>query len=277
MVELGKYNTLRVVKILDFGVYLDGGSSGEILLPSRYVPESCQEGDSIVVFVCLDSEDRLIATTQRPYAQVGEFSLLRVNAVNRYGAFLDWGLMKDILVPFREQKTSMQPGRSYLVYIYVDHATNRIVASAKIEKFLDNTPPDYSHNQEVDLIVDRQTDLGYRVIINNLHSGIVYHNEIFCRMDKGARMKGYIKQIRPDGKIDVSLQPLGYAYIVSLAPKILDTLTKNGGVLPLSDKSSSEEIASYFSCSKKNFKKAIGALYKERKISIYEDRIELCQ
>ncbi len=275
MIELGKYNILRIVKILDFGAYLDGGNSGEILLPARYVPESCKENDEIEVFIYLDSEDRLIATTEHPYAQVGEFALLRVNAVNRYGAFLDWGLMKDVLVPFREQKVSMQQGRSYLVYLYIDNATKRIVASAKIEKFLDNTPPEYTQNEEVNLIIDRKTDLGYKVIINNLHSGIIYHNEIFCHLDKGLRLKGYIKNIRSDGKIDVSLQPLGYAKIDPLAQNILSILTENGGSLPICDKSASEEIANYFSCSKKNFKKAIGALYKERRISIYDDHIEL--
>lgn len=275
MIELGKYNILRIVKLLDFGAYLDGESLGEILLPLRYIPESCKEGDEIEVFIYLDSEDRLIATTEHPYAQVGEFALLKVNAVNRYGAFLDWGLMKDLLVPFREQKVSMQQGRSYLVYLYVDNVTKRIVASAKVEKFLDNTPPVYAPNEEVNLIIDRETDLGYKVIINNLHSGIVYRNEIFCRLNKGARMKGYIKNVREDDKIDVSLQPLGYAKIDPLAQNIISVLTKNGGSLPICDKSSSEKITDYFSCSKKSFKKAIGALYKDRRISIYEDHIEL--
>ena len=201
--------------------------------------------------------------------------MLRVNAINTYGAFLDWGLMKDLLVPFREQKVTMQQGRSYLVYIYVDASTQRIAASAKIEKFLDNVPPAYQPNEEVDLVIDRETDLGYKVIINNLHSGMVYHNEIFCRLDKGSRVKGYIKNIREDEKIDVSLQPLGYEKIDPLSQKIITELEEHGGYIPVSDKSTSEAIAGYFSCSKKSFKKAIGALYKDRKITILEDGIKL--
>lgn len=275
MVQVGKYNTLRVVKSLDFGVYLDGGDKGEILLPARYVPEICSIGDEIEVFVYFDSEDRIIATTEKPYAQVGEFAWLQVKSTNRFGAFLDWGLMKDLLVPFREQKVDMQQDYCYVVYVYLDHESGRIAASAKLNKFLDNLPVDYEFNQEVDLLVVQETELGYKVIINNAHWGMIYHNEIFCPVEKGDRIKGYIKHIREDEKIDVALQPVGYEKIDMLSSVILRSLRENDGYLPLSDKSSSEQIAEYFSCSKKNFKKAIGSLYKQRTIQILDNGIRL--
>ena len=275
MVQIGKYNTLRVVKSLDFGVYLDGGEKGEILLPARYVPENCHIGDEITVFIYFDSEERIIATSERPYAQVGEFAWLRVKSTNRFGAFLDWGLMKDLLVPFREQKVDMQQDSFYIVYIYFDHESGRIAASAKLNKFLNNLPINYEFNQEVDLLVVQETEIGYKVIINNAHWGMIYHNEIYCQVEKGDRIKGYIKYIREDEKIDVALQPAGYEKIDTLSSAILRYLRENDGYLPLSDKSSSEQIADYFSCSKKNFKKAIGLLYKQRTIQFLENGIRL--
>lgn len=274
MANIGKYNTLRVVKLLEFGAYLDGGNDGEILLPIRYVPEGCAPEDEIEVFIYYDSEDRIIATTDKPYAQVGDFAYLEVVSTNKVGAFLDWGLMKDLLVPFREQKMDMETGRSYLVYIYEDDETHRIVASAKLDKFLDNLRPEFTPNQEVDLIVAVETDLGFKVIINNLFWGMIYHNEIFQIIEKGDRLKGYIKNIREDEKIDVSLQPSGYEKIEPLAQTILDTLRENDNYLPVSDKSPAGEIERYFSCSKKNFKKAIGALYKQKMITILEHGIQ---
>ncbi|MDR1524243.1 MAG: GntR family transcriptional regulator [Tannerella sp.] len=268
VLDIGKYNKLKVVKFVDFGLYLDGGEGREILLPKRYVPENVKEGDELEVFIYKDNEDRLIATTEHPYGTVGEFQLMKVKEVSKAGAFLEWGIMKDLLVPFREQKTAMKPGEYYLVYIYADFITKRIVASTRIDKFLDNTPPDYERNREVDLIIAGETDLGYKAIINNSHWGLLYHNEIFRKLSTGERCKGYIKEVREDDKIDVSLYPAGYSRIDGIAQQIVAALERNGGSLPVSDKSDADEIYSLFSCSKKSFKMAIGALYKKKIISI---------
>lgn len=275
MVEIGKYNTLKIIKDLDFGVYLDGGNGLEILLPARYVPKNVKPGDEVEVFIYHDNEGRLIATTARPKATVGEFEFMQVKSVSNAGAFLDWGLMKDLLVPFREQKMPMREGKWYLVYLRVDHVTGRVMASARIEKFLNNTPAQYEQNQEVSLLIADETDLGYKVIINNLHGGIVYHNEVFRRLEKGEHLKGYIKEVREDEKIDVSLSPLGYQRIEGVAGVVLEALKVQGGFLPIHDKSEPEVIYSLFQCSKKAFKQAIGTLYKQRLISIGEDGIRL--
>lgn len=276
MLQIGKFNTLKVVKTVDFGVYLDGGERGEILLPRKFLPERpCAEGDELSVFVYHDSEDRLIATTRAPYAQVGQFARLQVKSVTKVGAFLDWGVeAKDLLVPFREQNGEMQQDRYYVVYVYLDFSTGRIVASAKLDKFLDNVPPEYEPNQSVEILIVQETQLGYKVIINNLHWGIIYHNEIFRPVAIGERISAYIKQVRDDERIDVSLQPMGYENRIDpLSELILQRLDEAGGRLPLSDKSPAEEIARYFQCSKKSFKKAIGALYKARRIVIGEEEI----
>ncbi|MGL4780193.1 MAG: CvfB family protein [Bacteroidales bacterium] len=274
MVQIGKFNTLEVLKELDFGMYLDGKELGEILLPVRYIPEGLQIGESVEVFIYKDSEDRLIATTEIPFAQVGEFAFLSVNSTNRIGAFMDWGLMKDLLVPFREQKTKMMEDRSYTVYVYLDQESQRIVASAKIEKFLDNVLPEYELNEEVSILVYQRTDLGFKVIVDNKFSGMIYFNEIFCDIRVGDTLPAYVKYVRDDQKIDVSLQPLGYEQRIDpLTETILEALDDNDGFLPLSDKSPVEKIEEYFSCSKKAFKKAIGALYKKRIIEIKENGI----
>jgi len=275
MAEIGKYNSLRVIKEVDFGVYLDGEKEGEILMPIRYVPANCQVGDFVDVFLYLDSEDRPIATTETPFAQVGEFAMLRVQSVNKIGTFLDWGIMKDLLCPFREQKVTMTEGRSYLVYIYVDEESKRIVASAKLGKFLDKSIPDYAIGQEVELIIESETDLGYKAIINNSHWGILYENEVFEQLAKGLKIKGFIKKIRPDNKIDLSLHPLGYEKVDPLTQMILDELKKEGGFIPVSDKSEAEEVYRFFGISKKSYKQAIGALYKRRMITISPDGIRL--
>jgi predicted RNA-binding protein (virulence factor B family) len=275
VVNIGKYNTLRVLKEVDFGVYLDGENEGEILMPIRYVPQNCQVGDHVDVFLYLDSEDRPIATTEKPYAQVGEFAMLRVKSVNKIGTFLDWGIMKDLLVPFREQKVTMIEGRSYLVYIYVDAESRRIVASAKLNKFLDKTLPEYVVGQEVELVVESETDLGYKAIVNNLHWGILYENEVFEQLAKGLKLKGYIKKIRTDNKIDLSLQPIGYEKVDPITQMILDELKKAGGFIAVSDKSEAELVYQVFGVSKKSFKQAIGALYKKRLITISTDGIRL--
>jgi uncharacterized protein len=275
MAEIGKYNSLRVIKEVDFGVYLDGEAEGEILMPIRYVPANCQVGDYVDVFLYLDSEDRPIATTEKPYAQVGEFAMLRVKSVNKIGTFLDWGIMKDLLVPFREQKVTMLEGRSYLVYIYVDEESKRIVASAKLNKFLDKSLPEYTVGQEVELVIESETELGYKALINNCHWGILYENEVFEQLAKGLKVKGFIKKIRPDNKIDLSLHPLGYDKVDPLTRMILDELKKEGGFIPVSDKSDAEEVYRVFGISKKSFKQAIGSLYKRRIITISPNGISL--
>lgn len=275
MIEIGKYNTLTVVKIVDFGVYLDGGEWGEILMPKEYVPENCSPDDEVRVFIYFDSEDRIVATTEEPAVQVGEFAFLKVVAVSGVGAFLNWGLRKDLLVPFREQRDPMVEGRSYLVYVYVDKSSDRIVASAKIDKYLDQVFPDYEPMQEVDLLVARKTDLGYAVIVNQAHWGLVYDNEVFQLLRIGQKLKGYVKRVREDEKIDVVLQPVGFAKIEGLAGMVLEKLKDYGGVLDLSDKSNPEEIYRVFGCSKKNYKKALGTLLKQGLIEIGESEVRL--
>jgi predicted RNA-binding protein (virulence factor B family) len=273
--QIGKYNSLRVIKEVDFGVYLDGEKDGEILMPIRYVPKDCKVGDYVDVFLYLDSEDRPVATTEKPFVQVGEFAMLRVISVNKIGTFLDWGIMKDLLVPFREQKATMLENRSYLVYVYVDEESQRIVASAKLGKFLDKVAPEYAVGEEVDLVIESETDLGYKAIINNQHWGILYENEVFEQLAKGLKIKGYIRKIRTDNKIDLSLHPLGYEKVDPLTQMILDELKKAGGSIAVSDKSDAEEVYRIFGISKKSFKQAIGALYKRRIISISPEGIKL--
>ncbi len=275
MLQIGNYNTLRVVKLVSFGVYLDGGEGKEILLPTRYVPKGVKVDDEIQVFIYHDNEGRLIATTLCPKAAVGEFAFMRVKSVNDTGAFLDWGLMKDLLVPFKEQKMTMREGKWYLVYVHLDHLTGRIVASARIEKFLGNVPPVYQLNQEVDLLVADDTEIGYKVIVDNLHWGMIYHNQVFQRLERGEHLKGYVKEVREDDKLDISLQPLGYQKIDGISQRILNTLQMKEGFLPVHDKSDPEEIYSLFRCSKKAFKQAIGSLYKQRLITIEKEGIRL--
>ncbi|MDR0393866.1 MAG: GntR family transcriptional regulator [Tannerella sp.] len=266
--EIGKYNRLKIIKAVSFGLYLDGKNGEEILLPTRYVPPQAEIGDEIEVFIYNDNEGRPIATTEHPYGTVGEFQYLKVKEVSDAGAFLDWGIMKDLLVPYREQKATLIAGQYYPVYIYLDFITKRIVASTRIDKFLDNLPPDYQYNQEVDLLITDETDLGYKAIINNRHWGLLYKNELFETVKKGERRKGYIKEVREDDKIDLRLSPAGYDKIEGISKKIMSLLAENNGYLELSDKSEASEIHSLLSCSKKSFKKAIGALYRQRLITI---------
>lgn len=275
MLNIGNYNTLRIIKILSFGAYLDGGEWKEILLPTRYVPDGAQVGDEVKVFIYHDNEGRLIATTLHPNAVVGEFAFMQVKSVNTMGAFLDWGLMKDLLVPYKEQKLTMREGKWYLVYVRLDHVTGRVMASARIEKFLNNIPPKYKFNQEVDLLVADDTEIGYKVIVNNLHWGMVYHNQVFQRLEKGEHLKGYVKEIREDDKLDISLAPLGYQKVDGVAQTILQALQVQNGFLPVHDKSDPEVIYSLFRCSKKAFKQAIGALYRQHRIALEPDGIRL--
>lgn len=271
---LGKYNTLRVVKTVDFGVYLDGGEDyGEILLPQRYVPENIEVDTDIEVFIYLDSEDRVIATTEKPFACVGEFAFLEVKSVTKIGAFLDWGLMKDLFVPFREQEAKMQEGEYYVVYIFIDEESNRIVATSKLYTVLNNLMPEYEPGQEVDLFVYEKTDLGYKVVVNKLHSGMVYHNQLFTTIHIGDQLKGFVNKVREDDKLDITLQKPGYDSIESHSQQLLDKLENAGGYLAVSDKSPTELIYKMFGMSKKTFKKALGALYKKRLITIEEEGI----
>lgn len=268
-IELGKINTLVVKRYVDFGLYLSAQDDDvEVLMPRRYTSRDMRVGDLVDAFVYNDSEDRMVATTEKPYAMVGDFALLRVNSVSEVGAFLDWGLMKDLLVPFREQKMRMIKGRSYIVYIYVDDATKRIVASAKIDKFLDNKIPDFKPYDEVDILVVQRTDLGYKVIVNNLFSGMIYHNQIFKEINIGDKMKAHIKALRPDGKIDVTIGSSEKNRVHVLADSILSFMARNHGEMRITDASSPEEIKAIFQCSKKDFKKSLGYLFKQHLVDL---------
>lgn len=274
-VEIGKVNKLKVLRVVTIGVYLDGDTIGDVLMPKRYVPYGTKEGDEVEVFIYLDSEDRLIATTETPLAMVGDFAYLKVVSVSNYGAFLDWGLMKDLLVPFREQKEKMEKDRSYVVYVYFDDETGRIAASAKIDRFLDNVSPQYQPGDEVDLMIANRTELGYKAIINGLHSGILYYNQVFKPLTMGLKLKGYIAKVREDEKIDLMLERPGYEKMDDLSEQVLAVLRAHGGAMQVSDKSSPRDIESWFKMSKKNFKKALGALYKKRLIIIEDEGVKL--
>ncbi len=276
-IEIGKINSLKVVKEVDFGMYLDGGEHGEILIPQKYIPKGVKIDDFIDVIVYTDTEDRLIATTEKPLAQVGDFAYLRVVAVNTVGAFLDWGLLKDLFVPYREQKSRMEEGRKYVVYIYLDDESQRQVGSSKLEKFTGNIIPEYQEGDEVDLLIVNKTDIGYKVVIDNLHIGLIYENEVFRKLKVGEITKGYIKKMRADEKIDISLQKSGYQNIGEVAEKVLRILKENNGKMTVCDKSSPELISKYFQISKKAFKKAIGTLYKQKLILISKDEIKLAE
>lgn len=278
MADIGQYNLLHIVKHTDIGLYLDGGSHGEILLPRRYVPDDqpLEPGDSLRVFVYHDSEDRPIATTQRPRAQVGQFAGLRVVEINRVGLFLDWGLPKDLLLPHSEEKRPLQVGDTCVVYLYLDRRSGRITATARLDRFLDRTPARYRPGQAVDLLVAEPTDLGFKAIVEGRHWGLLHRNELFKPVRPGQRERGFIREVRPDGKISLTLQAPGREGADALQVQILERLAASGGVLPLGDKSSPEEIVRLFGVSKGSFKKAIGALYKQGRIRILDDRIEAC-
>ncbi|MBN2635073.1 MAG: GntR family transcriptional regulator [Prolixibacteraceae bacterium] len=277
MTEIGKINKLSVVRETENGVYLDGVELGEILMPQKFVTQEVKNSGVASVFVYTDSEDRLVATTENPKAMVNDFAYMQVVSVNRYGAFLDWGLPKDLLVPFSEQKATMVEDRFYLVHIFLDVITKRLVASAKIEKFLDNTPPEYKVGEEVDLLIADETDLGFKAIINNEHWGMIYKNQVFQPIKTGQRTKGFINKIREDEKIDLLLEKPGYEKVDSIAGKILEELKENNGFMAVSDKTSPEMIQAMFGISKKNFKKAIGSLYKNRLIDFVSDGIKLIE
>ncbi len=279
MLRLGDYNTLRIVKTVDFGLYLDGGEEGEILLPQRYITKDMHVGDEIEVFLYLDQEERPVATTERPYAKVGEFAYLEVAWVNQYGAFLNWGLMKDLFCPFREQKKRMEQGHSYIVYIKVDEDSYRLMATAKVEKYLSiptiNDLPSLQHGAEVDILVWQKTDLGFKVIINNKFQGLIFENQIFQPIHSGMRLKAYVDHVRQDGKIDIVLQQTGRQQTLDFAEVLLRYLYENDGYCNLGDKSPAELIYDRFQVSKKAYKKAIGDLYKRHLIIIEAEGIRL--
>ncbi len=277
MTELGKHNTLKCVRDSGNGFYLDGGELGEILLPMQYVPEEMEPGDSITVFVFTDSEDRIVATTETPLAEVGQFASLEVVSVNgNVGAFLDWGLSKDLLLPFREQDgDSPEAGDNCVVYVMADEQSGRIVATEYFRQHISTEGAQYENGEEVDLLVIDKTPMGYKAIVNNMHVGMLYKSELSEELDYGERIVGYITQVRDDGHIDLRRDRTGYGRVKHLSTQIIQALEANQGSLPFNDKSSPESIRAEFDISKKAFKQVIGFLYKNRKISIEEGGIKL--
>ena len=275
MAKIGEINKLRVKRTRDYGAHLDGGESGDILLPGREMPRGCQPGDEVEVFIYVDREDRIRATRHKPLAMVRQFAALKVVANTASGAYLDWGLPLDLMVPKSEQLERMTVGKIYAVFVFLDRETGRITGSTKLEKFLGRKPPQYEEGAEVELLIYALTDLGYKAVVDRSHVGMLYKNEVFRALAPGISLKGYIKKIRADGKIDLSLQPSGYRGIDELAQTILDTVKGRGGRLALSDKSPPEEIHALFGVSKKTFKTALGALYKKRLIILEADGIRL--
>lgn len=278
MIKLGNYNELEIAREVEFGVYVTDGEGVEILMPKRYVPANAKVGDKLRAIVYQDAEARLLATTEHPYATVGQFASLEVKAVNEVGAFADWGTSKELLIPHREQNRDMEVGRRYIIYIYVDEMSGRIVGTAKLDKYLDNVPPVYEPNQEVDVLVWKPTPMGYKVIIDHRHSGLIYSNQIFQPVHVGEHLRAWIKGVRDDDKIDLMLQPMGYRQVIDTAEaSVLRALHLRDGFLPLTDKSEPAAIAEVLQMSKKNFKKAVGALYKEHRVVIEENGIRLVE
>ncbi|MBQ2365550.1 MAG: GntR family transcriptional regulator [Bacteroidaceae bacterium] len=276
MIKLGDWNELVVNRFTDHGAYLEGGEVGEILMPNAYVERGVRIGDRVTVFVYLDQEERLVATTETPLARVGQFACLTVSWVNEFGAFLDWGLMKDLFVPFREQRRKMEVGRYYIVYIYIDEASHRIVGTAKVDRYLMPAPAGaYRKGEQVALLVQGRTDLGYKVIVDHKYSGLVYHNQAYAELHTGDELTGFVSQVRRDGKVDVSLQSLGVSRFRDFADQLLDELEQAGGTLPYCDASSAEDIAERFGVSKKTFKRAVGTLYKASRIHMTDGGIAL--
>jgi predicted RNA-binding protein (virulence factor B family) len=277
MALLGKLNRLRIVRFAQPGYYLDGGSHGEILLPGRYIPEGTKPGDTIEVMVYRDTEDRLVATTDKPLAYAGEFAALRVVSLTpRIGVFLDWGLEKDLLLPIREMSGPVQPGEKVVVLVMVDPHTDRLIATARFNRFLDRTPSPYHEGESVRLLVASRSPIGYNMVINHAHRGLLYHTDVQTPLQVGDWVDGYIRAIRPDGKLDLALGKAGYRRIADLTEQIIAVLeAAKDGQLPYGDASIPEEIREAFGVSKKAFKQAIGALYRERRITIEPNRIRL--
>lgn len=275
MIKIGEYNRLEIIRETDHGLFISDDEGNEILLPNRYVPSEFKIWEEIEVFVYLDNDERLVAVTDRPYIKRGEFALLRCNAVTDHGAFLDWGLVKELFCPFREQAFNMKVGGWYLVYCYLDEVTNRLVASSKTNRFLDNKELTVQQFDEVDLIVSHPSDIGMNVIVNKEHAGLIFKDDIFKDLSIGDHLKGYVKKIREDNKIDIVLGQIGYRNIEPNAETILHELQDNGGFLALSDKSDPTDIKRQVQMSKKSFKKAIGTLYRQKLIEIKDDGVYL--
>ncbi len=267
-IKLGDWNLLRIIRYSDYGLYLDGGRDGRILLPNRYVTPDMQRGQEINAFIYLDQEERPVATTETPLAKVGDFAYLECVWVNEYGAFLDWGLMKNLFCPFHEQKMKMEIGKRYIVYIYIDEESYRIVASAKVDKFINHRTPEYEKGQKVTGLVRQKTEVGFKVIVDNQWNGMVYDNEIYRHVTTGDHIDCYVKEVRFDGKIDLSLQPIGHQHTEEFAEVLLRYLEEHDGICQLGDKSDAEDIKNTFEVSKKAFKRAIGDLYKRRLITV---------
>ncbi|CAM3739343.1 CvfB family protein [Parendozoicomonas haliclonae] len=276
-VRIGHWNTLKIIREKPFGVFLEGGQYVDILLPKRYVPEGSKIGDEVNVFIYLDSNDDVIATTETPKAELGQFAGLKAVEVNQIGAFLDWGLPKQLLVPFSEQKMRMREGQYYVVYLYQEQRNFRIVASSKLDKFLDPRPGRYKNGQTVDLLIFDKTDIGYMAIINNRHQGVIFQNDIHQPVRIGQKLTGYIKRVRDDKKIDLTLNKPYDFKSTDFSDQIIARLKENDGFLPLHDKSAPEEIGRFFKTSKRVFKMAIGGLYKQKKITIDKDGIRLIE
>ena len=274
MINVGTYNELEVVKELEFGIYLREGDV-EILMPTKWVPKGTKIGDFLNVFIFRDSDDRLIATTVKPFATSDTFAFLEVKQVNNIGAFLDWGMDKDLLVPFREQPNRMDPGKSYVVFVYVDEDTNRLVASAKLNRYIERENIEVREGDIVELLIYSETDLGYNAIINNRYSGLIYKNEIYEAIRVGDKVQGFVKCVREDNKIDLSLQKSGYELVDDVKWRILKMMKEDNGFLSLNDNSSPEEIKAKLQISKKAFKKAVGALYRERLVKLTNKGVEL--
>lgn len=276
-IQLGKFNQLTVVKQKEFGMYLDGGDEGEILLPARYVPQGCQVGDTLNVFIYLDMEERLVATTETPLAQAGQFACLEVAWTNRYGAFLHWGPMKDLFVPFAEQRAPMEKGQRHVVYVHVDEQSYRIVGSAKIDRYLSKEQPPYAPGDTVQALVWDKTPLGYKAVVDGRYAGLIYANETFRPVKPGDTLAAYVKQVREDGKIDLALQKSGGVRVLDFADTLLQYLREHGGRIGLTDKSSPEEIHQAFGVSKKTFKQGVGSLYKQRLVQLLDDAVVLAE
>lgn len=274
MAEIGKLNNLIALKNVEFGVYLDGEELGEILLPKKYIHNDLSPGDVIEVFIYRDSENRLIATTEKPIAVVDEFAFMKVVSVTKFGAFVDWGLPKNLMVPYREQKDILEEDKSYMIYIYLDEKSQRLTGSTKLDQFLDITPFEFKEGDEVELLIYDKTNIGFKAIIEETHSGIIYDNEVFQKLEIGQKVKGFIKKIREDRKIDLRLQKSGYDNINEVMGKILEKIKEQNGFIPVNDKSPPEVISDTFGISKKTFKKSIGALYKQRLIVMDENGIK---
>ncbi|HHC7293646.1 TPA: S1 RNA-binding domain-containing protein [Vibrio campbellii] len=276
MIKIGQINSLEVIKTADFGVFLDGEDYGSVLLPNKYVPEGTELGAHLDVFLYFDSESQLAATIDKPIAQVGEWGLMKIEGINKTGAFVNWGIKeKDLLIPFSEQRARFTAGQNILVYVYTDKASGRIVGTTKFNKWLDKTPANYEVNEQVDLIIAERSQLGYKAIVNGEHWGMIFPSDVFGKLFIGKKLEGYIKQVREDGKIDLALQKVGVAKMDDLSSKVIELLEKKGGFLPLNDKSSPEAIFETFRTSKGTYKKTIGGLYKAGKIVIEKDGIRL--